>query len=59
MISVVVSIILDFIALDILFDVGLGGEIYEVLPPSAIAALVSILVRYKQFFSLQVNYKIS
>ncbi len=57
MIAVVGSIVLNFMGLDILFDLDLTGEAYKIQPPSIIAAILSILVRYKQFVALQLNYK--
>ena len=56
MIAVVVAIVFNFLGLEIMFGVGIREEIFEILPPSIIAAILSVLVRQKQFFGLQVNY---
>ena len=57
MISVVVAIFLNFVWLNLLFGTNLGNEIDELIPPPVIAAVLSILIRYKQFFAFQLNYK--
>jgi hypothetical protein len=57
MISVVVAIFLNFTWLNLLFGINIGKEIGELIPPPIIAAIVSILIRYKQFFAFHLNYK--
>ena len=56
MISVVATIVLNFLALEFLLGIGIEEEMYEILPPSILAAVLAVLVRHKQFFALQVNY---
>ena len=55
--SVVVAIFLNFASLKLLFDVVTWSEIEEILPPSVMAAVLSILIRHKQFFAFQLNYR--
>jgi len=57
MISVVVAIFLNFAWLKLLLGADIGKEIDEILPPPVIAAVLSILIRSKQFFAFQLNYK--
>jgi hypothetical protein len=57
MISVVVAIFLNFAGLKLLLGADIGKEIDEIMPPPIIAAILSILIRYKQFFVFQINYK--
>jgi hypothetical protein len=57
MISVVVAIFLNFVGLNLFLGADIGKEINELIPPAIIAAILSILIRYKQFFALQLNYK--
>jgi len=56
-ISVVVAIFLNFAWLNLLLGADIGKEIDELIPPPVIAAILSILIRYKQFFTFQLNYK--
>ena len=56
MITVVVAIVFNFLGLEIMFGIGIREEIFEILPPSIIAAILAVLVRHKQFFVLQANY---
>ena len=55
--AVVVAIFLNFAGLKLFFGVEVWAEIDEILPPPIIAAILSMLIRYKQFFALQANYK--
>jgi len=57
MISVVVAIFLNFAWLSSLLGTDIGNETDELIPPAVIAAILSILIRYKQFFAFQLNYK--
>ena len=57
MISVVVAIFLNFASLKLLLGADIYYEIDEILPPPIIAAMLSILIRAKQFFAFQLNYK--
>ena len=57
MISVVVAIFLNFAGLKLLLGADIYYEMDEILPPPIIAAMLSILIRHKQFFSFQLNYK--
>ena len=57
MISVVVAIFLNFAGLKLLLGADIYYEMGEILPPPIIAAMLSILIRHKQFFSFQLNYK--
>jgi hypothetical protein len=57
MISVVVAIFLNFAGLKLLFGADIYYEIDEILPPPIIAAIISILIRAKQFLAFQLNYK--
>ena len=56
-ISVVVAIFLNFAALKLMLGADIWEEIDEIMPPPVIAAVLSILIRHKQFFALQLNYK--
>ena len=56
-ISVVVAIFINFAGLKLMFGEYMGEEINEILTPPIIAAVLSILIRYKQFFAFQLNYK--
>jgi len=56
-ISVVVAIFLNFAGLKWMFGSVIGDEIDEIMAPPVIAAILSILIRYKQFFAFQLNYK--
>ena len=56
-ISVVVAIFLNFAALKLMFGGYIEGEVDKVMAPPIIAAVLSILIRYKQFFAFQLNYK--
>jgi hypothetical protein len=56
-ISVVVAIFLNFAALKSMFGAYMGEKIDEIMVPPIIAAILSILIRHKQFFSFQLNYK--
>ena len=56
-ISVVVAIFLNFAALKLMLGADIWEEIDEIMPPPVIAAVLSILIRYKQFFAFQLNYK--
>ena len=58
MISVVVAIFLNFAGLKFLLGADIYYEMGEILPPPIIAAMLSILIRSKQFFSFQLNYKL-
>ena len=55
--SVVVAIFLNFAGLKLLYDVDVWTDINEIMPPPVIAAILSILIRYKQFFALQANHR--
>jgi len=55
-ISVVVAIFINFAGMKLLFGVDIWEEIDEIMPPPIIAAVISILIRSKQFFALQLNY---
>src|SRR6187399_3283669 len=57
-ISVVVAIFLNFAGLKLLLGADIFYEMGEILPPPIIAAMLSILIRSKQFFSFQLNYKL-
>ena len=56
-ISVVVAIFLNFAGLKLMLGADIWEEIDEIMPPPVIAAVLSILIRYKQFFAFQLNYK--
>lgn len=56
MISVVVVIFMNFAALKMLLGAGLGEEVDDLMAPPLIAAILSILIRHKQFFAFQLNY---
>ena len=56
-ISVVVAIFINFAGLKLTFGDYMGEEINEIITPPIIAAVLSILIRYKQFFAFQLNYK--
>ena len=56
-ISVVVAIFLNFAGLKLMLGADIWGEIDGIMPPPVIAAVLSILIRYKQFFAFQLNYK--
>lgn len=56
MISVVATIVLNFLGLEFLFGIGIDEEMNEILPPSIISAVLAVLIRHQQFFALQVNY---
>lgn len=58
MISVVVVIFINFAGLRILFEAGPGKGIDNLLVPPIIAAILSTLIRYKQFFAFQLNYNV-
>ena len=53
--SVVIAIFLNFASLKLLFGVDVWEEMDEIIPPPIIATILSILIRYKQFFALQAN----
>ena len=55
MISVVVVIFINFAGLKMLLGAGLG-EVNDLMAPPVIAAILSTLVRHKQFFAFQLNY---
>lgn len=55
MISVVVVIFINFAGLKMLLGAGLG-EVDDLMAPPLIAAILSTLVRHKQFFAFQLNY---
>ena len=55
--SVVVAIFLNFAGLKLLYDVDVWTDIDEIMPPPVIAAILSILIRYRQFFALQANHR--
>ena len=57
-ISVVVAIFLNFAGLKLLLGADIFYEMGEILPPPIIAAMLSILIRSKQFFFFQLNYKL-
>jgi hypothetical protein len=56
-ISVEVAIFLNFAGLKLMFGVYIGEEIDDIMAPPIIAAMLSILIRAKQFFAFQLNYK--
>ena len=56
-VCVAAAIMLNFILLSVAVDGVIGGEIYGMLPPSLMAAVVSILIRLRSFFQFQSNYK--
>ena len=56
-ISVVVAIFLNLAGLELMFGSVIGDEINEIMAPPIIAAVLSILIRYKQFFAFQLNYE--
>ena len=56
-ISVVVAIFLNFAGLKLMFGDVMVEEIDEIMAPPVIAAILAILIRYKQFFAFQLNYK--
>jgi len=56
-ISVVVTIFLNFVCLKLVFGIDMGEKINEIIPPPIIAAILSILIRYKQFFAFHLNFK--
>jgi hypothetical protein len=39
------------------FGIDMGEKINEITPPPIIAAILSILIRYKQFFAFHLNFK--
>ena len=57
-VCVVAAILINFILLSVAVDGVIGGEMYGMLPPSLIAAVVSILIRLRTFIQFQSNYKI-
>jgi hypothetical protein len=54
--SVVVAIFLNFLSLKFLFSFDVGDKINDLIVPSILAAILSIVVRSKQFFAFQLNY---
>ena len=56
MISVVVVIFINFAGLKMLLGAGLGEEVDDLIAPPVIAAILSTLIRHKQFFAFQLNY---
>ena len=58
-VSVMAAIMLKFILLAVAVDGVIGGEMYGMLPPSLIAAVLSILIRLRSFIQFQSNYKIA
>jgi hypothetical protein len=56
MISVVVVIIINFAGLKMLLGAGSVEEVDDLIAPPVIAAILSTLVRHKQFFAFQLNY---
>jgi len=56
-ISVVVAIFLNFAGLELMFGDFMGEKIDEIMAPPVIAAILSVLIRYKQFFAFQLSYR--
>ena len=56
MISVMVVTFMNFAALKMLLGAGLGEEVDDLIAPPVIAAILSTLIRHKQFFAFQLNY---
>lgn len=56
-VSVMGTIALNFVILSVAIDGVINGEMYEMLPPSLIAASLSILTRLRSFFQFQSDYK--
>ena len=56
MISVMVVIFMNFAGLKMLLGAGLGEDVDDLIAPPVIAAILSTLIRYKQFFAFQLNY---
>ena len=54
--SVVVAIFLNFAVLNLLLGFEIGNEINELIPSPIIAAVLSILIRHRQFFAFHLNY---
>ena len=56
MISVMVVIFMNFAGLKMLLGAGLGEEVDDLIAPPVIVAILSTLIRHKQFFAFQLNY---
>lgn len=57
-VSIMAAIMLNFILLSVAVDGVINEDMFEIFPPSLIAAALSMLIRLKSFFQFQSNYKI-
>ncbi len=57
-VSVMAAILFNFILLSVAVDGVISEEMFGMLPPSLIAAVLSILIRVRPFIQFQSNYKI-
>ena len=58
-VSVIAAILANFILLSIAVDGVIDDDMFGMLPPSSIAAVLSILIRLRSFFQFQLNYKMN
>ena len=56
-IAVVASIGVNYVCILLFFDPGFSQEDFYFMLPSVAAAILSILIRFRQFFEFQSNFK--